>query len=269
MVNLNAASAGIARRYGLPLGWWAGELHGSRALAQADQLYRSVFAYQGEHFSLNPMLLQGIAHNGGSMVGVRNEVDELVGFAYGFVGYEHGTIYHYSQAAVVSPVLQGKGIGKALKLAQRDIVLASGIHEMRWAFDPAYSRNGHFNFNTLGAIGDKFFVNFYDVEGSDRIVTKWALDDPRPTAVAEPPVFDRATWGEPQRINNDAFWLPLPARLVAGTGAQESDESMRARLKLREALSDLVTTQHFKIVSCRRIDDTTSAYQLQRGPYDD
>lgn len=247
--------------YGLPQGWWAGSLHGPGALSEAEQLYRGVFAYQGQNFSLNPMLLHGMAHNGGSMIGVRNEVGELVGFAYGFVGRDAGETFHYSQAAVVSPILQGRGVGRALKLAQREVVLADGLTEMRWAFDPAYARNGHFNFDKLGARGFEFFTDFYETPGTDRLIAKWDLTAPAQRVDLKPSFGDDFVWGEALPADADKFWVPVPASLVAGAH-NENEHHQRARLALRDTLNQLVTQEHRAVLSCQKVNAATSAYLI-------
>lgn len=249
--------------YGLPEGWWAGSLHGPGALSEAEQLYRGVFAYQGQNFSLNPMLLHGMAHNGGSMIGVRNSVGELVGFAYGFVGREHGETFHYSQAAVVSPTLQGRGVGRALKLAQRDVVLADGLTEMRWAFDPAFARNGHFNFDKLGAKGTEFIPDFYEVPGSDRLIAKWDLTTLTAHESLTPKLAPGYEWGSPVAGAEGNVWIPIPASLVAGDRTENADHK-RARLALRDTLTQLVSTEHRVVISCQKVDSSTSAYLI--GP---
>lgn len=160
-------------------------------LHHAVRLYRRVFALSPTDPSIGPRLLAALRHNGGSVIGAFGE-DGLVGFVYGFLGMDpiSRELYHYSQTAAVAPESQGAGIGRALKLGQRDAVLATGIERMRWSFDPLRAANGHFNLDVLGARGRWFVPNLYGVERmgpdrglpSDRMIVDWDLTAPTGSA---------------------------------------------------------------------------------------
>jgi predicted GNAT superfamily acetyltransferase len=107
----------------------------------------------------------------------------LAGFAYGFPGFEHGRATHHSHMLAVKPAYRNFDLGRKLKLAQRERVLAQGIEVMTWTFDPLQSLNAHFNFGKLGVIADRYLVNFYGAEaasflhqnGTDRLWVAWKL----------------------------------------------------------------------------------------------
>ena len=107
----------------------------------------------------------------------------LIGFAYGFAGFEHGRTTHHSHMLAVKPAYRSHSIGYRLKLAQRDFVRAQGIEEMTWTFDPLQSLNAYFNFNRLGVVSDRYLVDFYGAEaasflhqtGTDRLWVTWDL----------------------------------------------------------------------------------------------
>ena len=113
--------------------------------------------------------------------------ETLIGFAYGFPGYEHGLATHHSHMLAVEPSYRNYHLGQKLKLAQRTRVLAQGINVMTWTFDPLQSANAHFNFNKLGVISDRYFINFYGEEaasflhrnGTDRLWVTWLLSSRR------------------------------------------------------------------------------------------
>lgn len=119
---------------------------------------------------------------GGVVIGAFDR-EVLVGFAYGFVGYEEGRVTHHSHMLAVRPSYRSSNIGYLLKLAQRQRVLEQGIERMTWTFDPLQSVNAHFNFNKLGVVSDRYFVNFYGEEaasflhrnGTDRLWVTWLL----------------------------------------------------------------------------------------------
>lgn len=158
-------------------------------LHQTVQLYRRVFGLSPTDPAIGPRLLAALRHNGGSVIGAFRD-QTLVGFVYGFIGMDPDTreVYHYSQTAAVAPELQGAGIGRALKLGQRDVVLATGITRMRWSFDPLRAANAHFNLDVLGARGRWLVPNLYGIERmgpdlglpSDRMIVDWNLAAARP-----------------------------------------------------------------------------------------
>jgi predicted GNAT superfamily acetyltransferase len=132
--------------------------------------------------------------------------DALVGFAYGFPGFEDGRTTIHSHMLAVKPGYRGHDLGYRLKLAQRDRALALGVSEMTWTFDPLQSLNAHFNFGKLGVVTDTYKIDFYGNECSsfllrgntDRFWVRWLLDSARvrsciaasDSRVVEPDVVD-------------------------------------------------------------------------------
>ena len=55
---------------------------------------------------------------GGTLIGAFDR-ETLVGFAYGFVSYEHGQLAHHSHMLAVRPTYRNFNLGYKLKLAQR------------------------------------------------------------------------------------------------------------------------------------------------------
>lgn len=109
--------------------------------------------------------------------------ETLIGFVYGFVSHEYGMIAHHSHMLAVNPAYRNFNLGYKLKLAQREHVLMQGINLMSWTFDPLQSLNAHFNFNKLGVVSDRYFINFYGADatsflhrnGTDRLWVTWPL----------------------------------------------------------------------------------------------
>jgi len=113
--------------------------------------------------------------------------DKLVGFAFGFLGREHGQTTIHSHMLAVLDAYRHLDLGSRLKQAQRERALAMGVHEMTWTFDPLQSRNAHFNFSKLGVVSDTYKVDFYGPEtssmlhrnGTDRLWVRWMLSSRR------------------------------------------------------------------------------------------
>jgi predicted GNAT superfamily acetyltransferase len=132
------------------------------------------------------------AHTGGQVLGAFDR-DKLVGYTLAIAGVRNGGPYLHSHMTGVSADYRDRGVGRLLKLHQREEALGRGIRLVEWTFDPLETRNAHFNLNRLGAIARQYLPNLYGLTTSplhrgmptDRLVAEWLLDSPRVvTAVA-------------------------------------------------------------------------------------
>lgn len=124
---------------------------------------------------------------GGSLIGAFDR-GRLVGFVFGFVGCDEGNIVFHSHMLAVLPEFREQGIGRELKLAQRQQALTKGFNCITWTFDPLQSPNAYLNFSRLGVIATKYKVNFYGEQtssalhryiGTDRLWVSWFLESDR------------------------------------------------------------------------------------------
>jgi predicted GNAT superfamily acetyltransferase len=124
---------------------------------------------------------------GGSLIGAF-EGETLVGFAFGFPGYDEGQIVFHSHMLAVHPSYRECGLGQQLKLAQRLIALERGVQRITWTFDPLQSTNAHLNVHKLGVVAHRYRVNFYGEQssstlhryiGTDRLWVDWLLESKR------------------------------------------------------------------------------------------
>jgi predicted GNAT superfamily acetyltransferase len=158
---------------------------------------------------LHRELIRALEHSGNALVGAR-EGDGFVGFALGFAGTAGGLHLHSHMAAVV-PELQHRGVGYALKLAQRAACLDAGIPEIRWTYDPLVARNGRFNLVKLGAVATAFWPEFYGTmsdrlnagDRSDRFEVVWRLRSER---------AERALAGRPEEPADGRVLLAMDER---------------------------------------------------------
>jgi predicted GNAT superfamily acetyltransferase len=130
-------------------------------------------------------VMRSLVHGGGC-VHAAFRAGELVGASVAIFGppTQAGC---YSLITGVSPLVEGQGIGLALKLAQRVWALRSGASSMTWTFDPLLRRNAHFNITRLGTAVTEYLVDFYgqisdgvnDPE-TDRLAVTWDLRKPLP-----------------------------------------------------------------------------------------
>jgi predicted GNAT superfamily acetyltransferase len=114
----------------------------------------------------------------------QGEPGSLVGFALALPGISGGRPYLHSHMLAVHPGYRNQGIGRRLKLFQRDDALARGIGRMEWTFDPLEIKNSFLNIAKLGAIVRRYASNFYGVTSSrlhgqiptDRLYAEWWLE---------------------------------------------------------------------------------------------
>jgi predicted GNAT superfamily acetyltransferase len=123
---------------------------------------------------------------GGQIFGAFVE-DKMAGFALAYPGIRDGQPYLHSHMAAVLPKFRDVGIGRMLKLAQRDDALSRGISLIEWTFDPLQPRNAHFNLCRLGVVARRYLIDVYGHTSSplhaglptDRLVAAWHLDSQR------------------------------------------------------------------------------------------
>jgi predicted GNAT superfamily acetyltransferase len=140
--------------------------------------------------------------------------DQMVGFVFGFPGLSNGRVVIHSDMLGVKPSYRAFGLGRKLKLAQRDRALALGIERITWTFDPLQSVNAHLNFARLAVIADRYEIDFYGETssflhriGTDRLWVTWLLNSPR--------VIERIAEGSHASVAQP-FLANLPALVHVG-----------------------------------------------------
>jgi len=148
---------------------------------------------------------------GGTLIGAFDD-EVLVGFVYGFPSFEFGKHAHHSHMLAVKNEYRNLDLGRRLKLAQREHVIAQGIELMTWTFDPLQSLNAHFNFNKLGVVADRYLPDFYGDEaasflhqtGTDRLWVSWLIGTERVKKI-----IARGEQPQVERIN-DSISIEIP-----------------------------------------------------------
>jgi predicted GNAT superfamily acetyltransferase len=126
------------------------------------------------------------ANTGGQVLGAFDGTS-LVGYTLALVGVHDGVVYLHSHHTGVHQDYRDLGVGRMLKLFQREEALSRGIRFIQWTFDPLELRNAHFNLNRLGAICRQYKPNLYGITTSplhrgiatDRLLAEWHLDSQR------------------------------------------------------------------------------------------
>jgi predicted GNAT superfamily acetyltransferase len=153
------------------------------------------------------------AETGGQVLGAFDG-ERLVGYTLAVVGFTNGTVFLHSHMTGVLREYRDRGVGRALKLFQREEALGRGIRLVVWTFDPLEIRNAYFNLNRLGAIARKYLPNLYGLTTSplhlglptDRLRAEWRLDSARVVAAVSDLVR------EPE-AGSFAATIELPAEL--------------------------------------------------------
>ncbi|HEX8871150.1 MAG TPA: hypothetical protein VF758_00215 [Candidatus Acidoferrum sp.] len=126
---------------------------------------------------------------GGQVIGAFDG-DLMVGFTLSLAAIRGNSHYLHSHMTGVLASHRDRGVGRLLKLFQREEALGRGVRLIEWTFDPLETRNAHFNFNRLGAISRQLIPNFYGITTSplhrgiptDRLLVEWHLDSARVVA---------------------------------------------------------------------------------------
>ncbi len=123
---------------------------------------------------------------GGQVIGAFDG-DVMVGFALSVPGTRTGHIYLHSHMLAVRKDYRNAGLGRRMKLMQREDALARGIELIEWTFDPLEIKNAYLNIEKLGAIARRYNINQYGITTSplqgglpsDRLIAEWWLKSQR------------------------------------------------------------------------------------------
>jgi predicted GNAT superfamily acetyltransferase len=123
---------------------------------------------------------------GGQVIGAFDQ-GNIVAFALSVPGSRGGHSYLHSQMLAVRNEYRNAGLGREIKLFQREDALARGFELIEWTFDPLEIKNAYLNIERLGAIARRYHVNQYGITSSplqgglpsDRLVAEWWLKSKR------------------------------------------------------------------------------------------
>jgi predicted GNAT superfamily acetyltransferase len=172
--------------------------------AAAVKLQQEIWGF--DEIELLPVRLFVVANKVGGQVFGAFDGDRMVGFCLSIPGLKKGgEFYLHSHMLGVRPEYRNSGVGRLLKLQQREEALGRGIDLIEWTFDPLELKNAYFNMERLGAIVRRYVMNQYGTTSShlhgglptDRCTAEWWLKSPRVLAIlngsdyGRPPVLER------------------------------------------------------------------------------
>lgn len=148
--------------------------------ANAVQLQKEIWGFAD--VELLPLRLFVVADKiGGQVLGAFDQ-SRMVAFCLAIPGLKAGGRYYlHSHMLGVLPEYRNSGLGRQMKLKQRDEALERGIELIEWTFDPLELKNAYFNIERLGAVVRRFVRNQYGSTSShlhgglptDRCTAEW------------------------------------------------------------------------------------------------
>lgn len=156
--------------------------------------YEACVALQKEAWGQNflecvpPSILFVAQKVGGVTAGAFDDNGRLLGFVFGMTGVKEGRLVHWSHMLAVQKEVRGQGLGKRLKLYQRELLLKLGVEVVYWTYDPLVARNAHLNLNHLGANIQEYVPDMYGDDsgsdlhrgiGMDRFIVAWYIGEER------------------------------------------------------------------------------------------
>src|SRR3984885_11155841 len=165
------------------------ELDSEPELREAVALQKTIWGF--EDADLLPFRMFVVATKiGGQLLGAFDG-SRMIAFCLAIPGLKPGgKVYLHSHMLGVLPEDRNAGVGRRLKLRQRDDTLASGIDLIEWTFDPLELKNAYFNIERLGAVVRRYFAHQFGVSSSAlhgglptyRLVAEWWIAKPREKA---------------------------------------------------------------------------------------
>ncbi len=167
-------------------------------IREAVRLQREIWGFEDIDL-LPPRFFVVASKIGGQVLGAFDGA-RMIGFCIAVPGVKAGgAAYLHRHMLGVLPEYRNGGVGRALKLAQRDKALSRGIDLVEWTFDPLAVKNAFFNVERLGAISRRYIRNQYGATSSplhgglptDRCVAEWWLRSPCVEAIVNGRAWDR------------------------------------------------------------------------------
>jgi predicted GNAT superfamily acetyltransferase len=166
-------------------------LHSAEEMKVCVDLQQRVWGYVP--IDVVPDQIFIVAAKTGGHVLVAYDQDDPIGFALAFAAVRNGHTYLHSHMVAVIEEFQNRGVGRMLKLAQREDALERGFDLIEWTFDPLQLKNARFNIDRLGAIIRHYIPNVYGLTSSrlhaglptDRLLAEWWVRSPRVESIVK------------------------------------------------------------------------------------
>ncbi len=189
------------------------DVRGAEELRACQDLQRRAWGITEDGYVLPVATMAGAQKVGGLILGAFDSNQQLVGFAFAFLGRLHGRLILYSQLTGVHPAQQSTGVGRMLKFEQRRRARDMGLEAVVWAFDPLQASNAAFNLGVLGATCRTYEVDMYGARtdalnaglATDRLLAEW------PTTSADPAAGRTEPWPDGVELIDTTVTHEFPA----------------------------------------------------------
>jgi len=240
------------------------EIRSCATLAEYEECVRIEHLIWGEDMALPSPIFVVAHHTGGQVLGAFDGPN-MIGFTLGLVGLHAGQSpgkpYLHSHMTAVLQAYRDRGVGRRLKLFQRQDALKRGIELVEWTFDPLELKNAYFNLEGLGAVVRRFIPDCYGVTESplhaglptDRLVAEWWLDCERVKSILA---------DDPLPLKNLAARIAVPTALDEIKAADRAAAS-RIQKETREQFEKWLTKGY--VVTGVETRGTTTEYILEQG----
>ncbi len=206
--------------------------------SEVVRLQRIIWGF--EDVDLLPLRLFVVAGKiGGQLLGAFDK-DRMIAFCLCIPGLKpDGKPYLHSHMLGVLADYRNTGIGRKLKLEQRQYAQKLGIELIEWTFDPLEIKNAFFNIERLGAIIRRYVPNQYGTTSSrlhgglptDRLVPEWWIDSLRVQNLLSGMSLERLKVTARISVPSDIAVMrnedPSRVREIQGAMAEEFQRSFR------------------------------------------
>jgi predicted GNAT superfamily acetyltransferase len=138
-------------------------------------------------------ILMAVTHSGGYVSAAyetRGGNERMLGASVAILARHRGQPALHSHITGLLPGARRSGLGRAMKMHQREWAANHGIEWIVWTFDPLVRRNAWFNISVLGAEAHEYLPSFYGTmtdsinagDDSDRLLLAWAVDEVSPNS---------------------------------------------------------------------------------------
>ncbi|MEP6644843.1 MAG: GNAT family N-acetyltransferase [Acidobacteriaceae bacterium] len=225
------------------------------------QLQKRVWGFSDAE--LVPLRLFVVAEKiGGQVIGAFAGAS-LVGFALAIPGFREGRPYLHSHMLAVNEEFRNVGLGRRIKIFQREDALKEGFELIEWTFDPLEIKNAYLNIERLGAIVRRYIPNQYGITSSplqgglptDRLVAEWWLRSKRVATL-----LDKGT------LQADATVLrtiDVPAEIYQVKNSASKDRAIEIQNKIRAEFESAFADQ-LAVVGYRRDEAGNGSFLLNR-----